>query len=109
MTLTVKKQQILNESAEYGNYDWEIFSTLTVEEKTAEFLKLQEMLLMRKRFKHFYFKQVERLANEEKGRKTRIRINNKILQLGKLIDILEEVVSQMELQIILLEQEVVVL
>lgn len=29
----IKTQQIIKKNAEYGNYNWETFSTLTVEEK----------------------------------------------------------------------------
>lgn len=98
----IKTQQIEKETAEYSNYDWELFSNLTFEEKVAEYLKISEILLMRKRSKHHYFQLTPKLHENED--KTRLkRVGGKILRLGKLINILECVINQMEWQIVLLK------
>ena len=95
----IRIQHIEKEIAEYSNYDWKSFGNLTFEEKVAEYLKISEMLLMRKRSKHHYF-QVTPKLHENEDRKRLKRVGGKILRLGKLINILECVINQMELEIV---------
>lgn len=100
----IKTQQIEKETTEYNSkYDWELFSNLTFEEKVTEYLKISEMLLMRKRSKHFYFQSLGRIMDDDREERRKKRYERKILQLCVLIDILECVINQMELQIVLLK------
>ncbi len=94
----IKTQEIEKETAEYSKYDWKSFGNLTLEEKVDEYLKISKMLLIRKRSKHHYLQLTPQLhENEDKTRLKRVR--GKLLQLGKLINILECVINQMEWQI----------
>lgn len=95
----IKTRQIEKETDEYCNYDWESFGNLTFEEKNAEYLKIIEMLLMRKRSKHHYLKVTPKLHEEDNEKRLK-RVRRKILRLGKLINILECVINQMEFEII---------
>lgn len=94
----IKTQQIEKETAEYTNYDWKSFGNLTFEEKVNEYLKISEILLIRKRSKHHYLQLTPKLHENED--KTRLkRVGSKIFRLGKLIDILECMINQMEFEI----------
>lgn len=97
----IKTHQLEKEVEEYSNFDWESFWTLTTEEKTDNYLKITEMLLMRKRSKHIYIQNFARISNDDSEEKRKKRFGRKIFRLGELIDILESIVDQMELQIIL--------
>ena len=66
--------------------------------KIAEYLKISEILLIRKRSKHHYLQLTPKLHENED--KTRLkRVGSKIFRLGKLIDILECMINQMEFEI----------
>lgn len=98
----IKMQQIEKETNEYSNYDWKSFGNLTFDEKVAEYLKISEILLIRKRSKHHYFQLTPTLHENEDETRLK-RVGGKILRLGKLINILECVINQMGWEIILLE------
>ena len=95
----IKTQQIEKETAEYTNYDWESFGNLTFDEKVAGYLKISEILLMHKRSKHHYLQLTPELHKKNDKRNLK-RVGRKILQLGKLINILECVANQIEFEII---------
>lgn len=99
----IKTQEIETDIAAYRDYDWDAFSTLNVEEKVANYLKISKMLLICRRSRHFYLQKMANHFNDDRFERRRKEVGRKILQLGELIDILECVVNQMELQIILLE------
>lgn len=99
----IKTQQVETDIAVYRDYDWDKFSTLNVEEKIANYLKISKMLLMYKRSRHFYLQKMANLYNDDRFERRRKHYGRKILQLAELINLLECVVNQMELQIVLLE------
>lgn len=99
----IKIHQLTKEINEYVNYDWNAFSSLTIDEKIAKHSEISNMLLRRKISKHFYLKHLPRIINEDRNEKREHRIKNKIMKLATLIDVLDAVINQMEMQIILLE------
>ena len=99
----IKTQQVETDIAVYRDYDWDKFSTLNVEEKIANYLKISKMLLICRTSRHFYLKKMANHLNDDRFERRRKHFGRKILQLGELIEILECVVNQMELQIVLLE------
>lgn len=99
----IKIQQLVNEINEYENYDWNAFSSLSIEEKIAEHSKISYMLLKRKMSRHFYLQKTAMLVNENKDRRSIYTVKNKIMKLATLIDVLDAVTNQMEMQIILLK------
>ena len=98
----IKNHQLDKEITEYGNFDWEAFWDLSVEEKLTYYIKISQILLMRRRSRHIYLQNFPRLPNDECGERRKKRLRKKIFQLAELIDILEGVINQIELQIILL-------
>lgn len=102
LCFAIKNHQLEKEVDEYSNFDWMSFWTLTTEEKIDKYLKISEMLLMCKRSKHIYFQNLIRIWDENSEERRKKRFGRKIFLLGKLIDILESVLNQIELQIIVL-------
>lgn len=98
----IKNHELEKEVDEYDNFDWMSFWTLTTEEKIDKYLKISEMLLMRKRSKHIYFQNLIRIWDDNSEERRKKRFRRKIFLLGKLIDILESVLNQIELQIMVL-------
>lgn len=102
LCFATKNHELEKEVDEYDNFDWMSFWTLTPEEKIDKYLKISEMLLMRKRSRHIYLQNLARISNEDSEERKKKRFRRKIFLLGKLIDILESVLNQIELQIIVL-------
>ncbi|MBE6509530.1 MAG: hypothetical protein E7Z77_08995 [Methanobrevibacter sp.] len=102
LCFAIKNHQLEKEVDEYSNFDWMSFWTLTTEEKIDKYLKISEMLLMRKRSRHIYLQNLARISNEDSEERRKKRFGRKIFRLGELIDILESVLNQIELQIMVL-------
>ena len=102
MPFVIKNHQLDKEITEYGNFDWEAFWDLKKKKKLDYYIKISQILLMRRRSRHIYLQNFPRLPKDECGERRKKRLRKKIFQLAELIDILEGVINQIELQIILL-------